>query len=86
MTEELLKFPCEFSIKIMGKSVDNFHNIVTEILDKHCGEIPKSSITTRLSKNANYISLTVMFIAQSRQQLNALYKELVNNEHVNMVL
>ncbi len=80
----LLKFPCDFSIKVMGKATDNFELLVVEIVRRH--DLKENAVTLRRSSNGKYLSVTVSFIAQSRKQLDALYTELSGHERVTMVL
>ncbi len=81
---DLLKFPCDFSIKVMGKATENFDLLVVEIVRRH--DIKENAVTKRSSSGGKYLSVTVNFIAQSRKQLDALYTEMSGNERVAMVL
>jgi len=81
---DLLKFPCDFSIKVMGKASENFELLVVEIVRRH--DIKESAVTKRSSSSGKYLSVTVSFIAQSRKQLDALYTEMSGHERVAMVL
>lgn len=85
-TESLMQFPCDFAIKVMGQATDNFYDLVLEIVRHHCQDFAENAVTTRPSKGGNYISVTVTIVAQSRQQLDALYQELSGHERVLMVL
>jgi uncharacterized protein len=84
--ESLLKFPCDFPLKVMGRRSDDFRSIVLGIVQKHAGPIDPGNIEERPSKDGNYLSLTVTFAAQSREQLDALYRELTSCESVKVVL
>ena len=81
-----LKFPTEFPIKIMGKTQDGFAQAVVEIVLRHAADFDPNSMEMRASRNANYLSLTCTIVAQSRAQLDALYRELVAHPMVKMVL
>ncbi len=81
-----LKFPTEFPIKIMGKTQDGFAQAVVEIVLRHAPDFDPNSMEMRASRNANYLSLTCTIVAQSRPQLDALYRELVAHPMVKMVL
>ena len=81
---DLLKFPCDFSIKVMGKATEKFELLVVEIVRRH--DIKESAVTKRSSSGGKYLSVTVNFIAQSRKQLDALYTEMSGHERVTMVL
>lgn len=82
----LLKFPCEFPLKVMGRRSDDFRSIVLGIVQKHAGDIAAEQIEERSSRDGSYLSLTCTFAAQSREQLDALYRELTACERVLVVL
>jgi uncharacterized protein len=85
-TDTLLQFPCDFPLKVMGRRSDDFRSIVLGIVQKHTGPIDPANIEERPSKDGNYLSLTCTFSAQSRAQLDALYRELTSCERVMIVL
>lgn len=86
MTDTLFQFPCDFPLKVMGRRTDDFRSIVIGIVQKHAGTIPPESIEERPSKDGTYLSLTCTFQAHSREQLDALYRELTSCERVLVVL
>jgi putative lipoic acid-binding regulatory protein len=59
---------------------------VLGIVQKHAGAIAAANIEERPSKDGNYLSVTYTFEAQSREQLDALYRELTSCEKVLIVL
>ena len=86
MADTLFEFPCEFPLKVMGRRSDDFRSIVLGIVQKHAGTIAADKIEERPSKDGTYLSLTCTFQAQSREQLDALYRELTACEKVLVVL
>jgi putative lipoic acid-binding regulatory protein len=84
--ESLFKFPCDFPLKVLGRKSDDFRSIVLGIVQKHAGDIDPAGIEERPSRDGNYLSLTGTFRAQSREQLDALYRELTSCERVLVVL
>jgi putative lipoic acid-binding regulatory protein len=84
--DTLFEFPCEFPLKVMGRHTDDFRSIVLGIVQKHVGPIEAGNIEERPSKDGNYLSVTCTFVAQSRSQLDALYRELTSCERVMVVL
>ena len=82
----LLQFPCEFPIKIVGRREDGFAQVVSEIVQRHVEGFEPSTIGMRASRNARFLSLTATFTARSREQLDALYRELCDHPGVVMVL
>jgi len=86
MSDTLFNFPCQFPLKVMGRKTDDFRSLVIGIVQKHAGTIEPAQIEERPSKDGNYLSLTCTFEAQSREQLDALYRELTSCERVLIVL
>jgi putative lipoic acid-binding regulatory protein len=86
MNDTLFKFPCEFPLKVMGRQSADFRSLVIGIVQKHTGPLDASKIEERPSKDGSYLSLTCTFEAQSREQLDALYRELTSCERVLVVL
>jgi len=84
--ESLLTFPCVFPLKVMGRREDGFAQVVTEIVQRHADDFHPGTLEMRASKNARYLSLTVTINARSREQLDALYRELSKHPMVMMVL
>jgi putative lipoic acid-binding regulatory protein len=86
MTDTLFEFPCDFPLKVMGRKSDDFRSIVLGIVQKHAGPVAPENIEERPSKDGTYLGLTFTFQAQSREQLDALYRELTSCERVLVVL
>ena len=84
--ESPLKFPCQFPIKAMGKSDCNLDEIVVEIVRKHAPDLGEGALYNRDSSKGNYTSVTVVVNATSREQLDAIYQDLVDCEAVIMAL
>ncbi|MGZ4954474.1 YbeD family protein [Methylobacter sp.] len=87
MSEEtLLEFPCQFPIKAMGKTNVELDLLVIEIVRRHVADISEGAVTTRPSKDGNYIAVTIIIEASSKQQLDAIYQDLTDHPHVLMAL
>lgn len=87
MSEEtLLEFPCRFPIKAMGKTNLELDLLVIEIARRHVQDIDETAVTTRLSKDGNYVSVTIVVEASSKQQLDAIYQDLTDHPHILMAL
>ncbi len=84
--KELLTFPCEFPLKVMGRTGDEFRAHAREIVERHMGSLAPDRITERLSRDGNYLAITYNLTPQSREQLDALYRELSASESIVMVL
>ena len=84
--QSLLEFPCRFPIKIMGKECADFQDYVVGVISSHVGEIPLSDIAAKLSSKGNFLSLTVTISAESREQLDDVYRSLTASDRVLFVL
>lgn len=84
--ESALKFPCAFPIKVMGRQDPGFQAMVLEMISVHVGEIPPERVRARASSNGRFISVTVTVLAESRAQLDAVYRSLTASAQVLLVL
>ena len=84
--ESLLAFPTEFPIKIMGRREGNFAQGVMEIVQRHSPDFDPKTMEMRPSRKGKYLGITVTIQAKSRDQLDALYRELCDHPAVVMVL
>ena len=85
-TESLLKFPCDFSIKAMGKAEPGFDLLVLELIRKHAPDIHEGAVRSRPSKGGKWVSITVTLRAESKSQLDAIYMDLTAHEQIVMAL
>lgn len=81
-----LEFPCAFPIKVMGRSEEGFARQVLAIVLRHAPDFEPASMQMRASRHGNYLSLTCTIAARSREQLDALYRELCAHPAVATVL
>jgi hypothetical protein len=82
----VLAFPCEFPIKVMGKTQAGYAQAVTEVVRRHAPDFDPATLEMRSSRERNYLSLTFTIRAVSREQLDELYRELCDHPMVTMVL
>ncbi|NBV89500.1 MAG: DUF493 domain-containing protein [Betaproteobacteria bacterium] len=86
MTEEtLFEFPCAFPIKVMGAHREDFRLEMLRVVEPHVGPVADHQVEVRLSRNGQYISLTLTFEAQSRPQIDAVYQTLTAHPWVKLV-
>ena len=81
-----LTFPTEFPIKIMGRRVDGFAQVIVDVVRVHAPDFDASTLEMRTSKDGNYLSVTATINATSRQQLDDLYRALTSHPLVKIVL
>jgi putative lipoic acid-binding regulatory protein len=80
--ETLVKFPCDFMIKAMGKSTPEFHETVVSIVQQHDESFTKDKIVERDSKKGTFVSVTFYVYVESKPELDAIYQNLTDSEHV----
>lgn len=83
---DLLQFPCDFPVKILGKVGFEFEGTVVSIIRKHFPQLSEGAIELKSSKKGNYVSITATLHAENKAQLDALYQELVDCKEVLIVL
>jgi putative lipoic acid-binding regulatory protein len=81
-TDGLYGFPCEYPVKAMGKTGPQLESAVLAIINRHVKDLPEGAVRFAASKGGNYTSITITFVAQSKQQLDAIYMELTACEYV----
>lgn len=84
--DNLLIFPCDFPIKVMGLATADFEQLVYTLISRHVPEQTPQPPSTRASSQGRYQSVTVTIRATSRAQLDAIYHDLSAHERVVMVL
>ena len=83
---EVMHFPMDFPIKVMGKRVDGFADEVVAVVRTHAPDFDAATLEMRASRNGNYLSVTATIRAESRPQLDALYRALSSHPLVTLVL
>lgn len=81
-----LSFPCQFPIKVMGYWAEDFDALVTQIVRRHVQDLGEGAVRSRESRGGRYVSVTVTIEAKSRDQLDAIYRDLTSEGRVVMVL
>lgn len=84
--ETLLEFPCDFPLKIMGAAADDFATAVCAVVARHAPDFDATTVEMRASSGGKYVSLTCTVRATSKEQLDALYRELTAHPLVKVVL
>jgi len=84
--ETVFEFPCNFPLKVMGHNRPAFEQYVVEVVRTHAGSQALGTVTTRPSRNARYLSVTVNFTAASRAQLDDIYRTLSVSDQVLFLL
>jgi hypothetical protein len=86
--DAIMGYPCEIAVKAMGRTdLDiDFEGLVVEIVRRHASDLGEGAVTSRKSRNGNYVAVTVRVMAENREQMDRIYQELCDHEHVTMAL
>jgi uncharacterized protein len=84
--ESAISYPLDFPIKIMGRREPRLVQNIVDIVHQHAPDFDAATVELRASKKNNYLSVTCTIRATSREQLDALYRDLCNHPSVVMVL
>jgi putative lipoic acid-binding regulatory protein len=85
-SESLIEYPCDFPIKVMGRTQAGFAQEVLGIVQAYAPDFDGTTVEMRTSKGGKYLSVTCVIRATSRQQLDDLYRTLCDHPMVVMVL
>ncbi len=81
-----MEFPCDFGIKAMGVTCPEFDSIVVSIVRRHIEDIKEGAITSKQSAGGKFTSVSIDFYVTSREQLEAIHRDLISHELVKYVL
>jgi putative lipoic acid-binding regulatory protein len=84
--DSLIDYPCQFPIKVMGNKVDGFVHAMTQIAEQFDPSFDATKVELRDSKNGNYLGITLVITATSREQLDELYRTLSTHPMVKLAL
>jgi len=84
--ETLVEFPCDFLIKVMGETSDDFANAMVRVIQAHAPEFDASKVDMRASSGGRFISLTCNIYVTSKAQLDSIYRALSEHPQVKYVL
>ena len=66
---ELLKFPTDYPIKVVGRSEPTLRSRIDSIVLRHVPDVTPERISERPSGQGNSVSITYMSTARSREQI-----------------
>jgi uncharacterized protein len=82
----MIEFPCDFPIKIMSIHRPGIADELLTLIRQHYPDLLDNAVKQQLSKNGNYLALTVTIHAQDQMTLDGLYVELTKHPDIKMVL
>ncbi|MDO4693117.1 MAG: DUF493 family protein [Eikenella sp.] len=84
--QNLIEFPTDFPIKVMGAQHPEFAATVLNVVREHAPATEERHMTLRNSSGGNYLACTVTVRAESQAQLDNLYRALTAHPMVKVVL
>ena len=84
--DSLIDYPCDFPIKIMGKTQPGFAQTILDVVRRHAPDFDPATVEMRPSREKTYLSITATIQAQSQVQIDNLYRELCDHPMVAIVL
>lgn len=77
--ESPLQFPCQFPIKVMGENSSAFVDAMHSIVLKHAPDYNTAATGKQTSRTEKYVSLTLEIDAQSKAQLDDIYRDITSH-------
>lgn len=84
--ETLIEFPCDFPIKVMGETRDDFAETIVAVIQEQLPDFHAGRTEIRESSGGRYISLTCWVHVTSKPQLDDIYRALTSHPMVRVVL
>ena len=84
--ETLVEFPCDFFIKVMGETSDDFANTMVKVIQVYAPKFDASKVDMRASSGGKFISLTCNVYVTTKTQLDSIYRALSEHPQVKYVL
>lgn len=81
-----IEFPCDYPVKVLGRRVPEFEEVVVEVIERHSPGFARESISLRASREGTFVSLSVQITATGKDQLRALHQDLMETGLVQMVI
>ena len=83
---KLLSFPTDYPLKIVGRPEAGFRARIHAIVLRHAPDLDPERLSERASANGNFLSISYVVRAHSREQIEALVAELRTCDGVLMLL
>ncbi len=86
MDQPKIEFPCDYPIKVLGRSASEFESVVIDVIERHSPGFERDSICLRASREGTFVAMTVKITATGKPQLEALHQDLLATGLVQMVI
>lgn len=77
-----IEFPCDFPIKVVGKTDEAFEIEIFTIAERNDPAFSVEKIRRNQSRTGRYSSVTLGITATSKEQINTIYRDLKSCELV----
>jgi putative lipoic acid-binding regulatory protein len=81
-----IEFPCDYPIKVLGRSSDGFESMILEVFERHAPGFDQQTMTMNVSRKGTFTSLTITITATGPEQLEVLHQDLLATGQVQMVI
>lgn len=81
-----IEFPCDYPIKVLGRSSEAFEGIILGVFECHAPGFDRQAIAAKTSREGTFTSITITITATGPAQLEALHQDLLATGHVKMVI
>ncbi|MCC6146591.1 MAG: DUF493 domain-containing protein [Anaerolineaceae bacterium] len=77
-----LQFPCDFPLRIIGRNENDFENFAIEFVREFVPYLETSTVRSKTSSDGAYISVTMNFIAENREQVDMIYQAMTGHNRI----
>ena len=84
--DSIIEFPCDFPIKVIGKSSTRLSGLVLSIIRRHISDFLAESMCSKKSGKGKYTSVTITVRVSSKNILDAIYNDLSSDPEIIIVL
>ncbi|MGO3741648.1 DUF493 family protein [Kerstersia sp.] len=74
--QPVLEFPLDFPVKVMGRQHPELEDQLSAVVREHAPDFDPANVEKRASSGGKYVGLTFTVRANSREQLDNLYRAL----------
>ena len=71
-----IEFPCDYPIKVMGETCEEFRQHVFTVMEKHAPGFDQAKVSIRDSRKATYQSVTVVITGLLRFEIKKFVNQL----------
>ena len=86
VSETLIEFPCDFPIKVMGETNNDFASEIIKTIQTKLPSFDATKIEMRGSSGGKYISLTCTVHVTTKAQLDDIYRAITVHPMVKFAL